>query len=642
MKALLVCAILLTGLNGTENITADLNGATYIDQNENIIRPEIIINVAPQQMTGWPKTMGVHPNYKPSGVALVDIDNNGSLDIIAGSTDNMVYAWDYHGSLLTGWPVTLPAAIQSKLAIGDLDNNGDMEIVIAARNGYVYVYNHDGTVFSGWPQNANGVIGLVSPTIFDLDRDGDLEVIMVQMQSGQPGHVYVWHHTGVVYVGWPQNTDYLGVATASVADIDNDALFEIVALSYRSVYVWDQNGNAEPGWPKLNVASGMSYAQPVLADLDDDGDLEILHSYYLNTQNYVGIYHHDASGFAGWPQTYPGPQTYTTPVTGDIDADGDLEIFGGGHYIGAPDLLARHHTGGAVSGWPVTCEMLECSPIVFDVDDDGAREVVNGDNLTAGNLWAYEGSGSIVTDWPVSLTNSTGVNSAAAGDVDNDGDIEIALVTMDGAVNLWTLDSVPYKGYMNDWGTFFHDAWNTGWFHPKAPLDLAAVGASDHIDLVWAENDEPDIAGYNIYRSQTTGGPYARINTMLVADTFYSDYSALPGILYYYCATAYIKALAESRLSNETSAMIGIEEANGASTVAPTSTAAPNPFTASIRFASNAGEIKSVRIFNVGGAVIAVTDDPQWIPDRSMPTGVYFAEIETSHGKEIKKIVKTR
>jgi hypothetical protein len=642
MKALLVCAILLTGLNGAENTTADLNGATYIDQNAKSIRSEMIINAAPQQMPGWPKTMGVNPSYSPSGVALVDIDNNGSLDIIAGSTNNMVYAWDYHGSALTGWPITLPAMVQAKVAIGDLDNNGDQEIVIACRNGYVYVYNHDGTVFPGWPQNANGVIGFVSPALFDLDRDGDLEVIMVQMQSGQPGHVYIWHHNGTVYTGWPKDLDYLGVATASVADIDNDALFEIVALSYRSVYVWDQNGNTEPGWPKLNVAGGMSYAQPVLADLDNDGDLEILHSYYLSNVNYVGIYHHNASNFSGWPQTFPGPQTYTTPVTGDIDGDGDLEIFGGGHVWGGPNLLARHHTGGQVPGWPVNCEMMECSPIILDVDNDGAREVVIGDNLTAGNLWAYEGNGSVVTDWPVSLTGSASVNSPAAGDVDNDGDIEIALVTNDGAVNLWTLDSVPYKGYMSEWGTFFHDAWNTGWFHPKAPVNLSASGASDHINLIWAKNKEPDIAGYNIYRSQITGGPYTKVNAALVADTFYADYSAGPGILYYYCATANIKALAESRLSNEASAMIGIEEADGVSGSVATSTAAPNPFSASIRFASKAGEIISVRILNASGAVVAVTDDPQWIPDRSMPNGVYFAEIETSYGKEIKKIVKTR
>ena len=145
--------------------------------------PNRNFNTPPQQMPGWPKTMGTHPNYKPSGVSLADINNDGDLEIIAGSTDNRVYVWNFEGESMPGWPVTLPGIVQAKVAIGDIDNNSDLEIVIAARNGYVYIYNHNGTAYPGWPQNANGVIGLVAPSLFDLDRDGDLEIIMPQMQS---------------------------------------------------------------------------------------------------------------------------------------------------------------------------------------------------------------------------------------------------------------------------------------------------------------------------------------------------------------------------------------------------------------------------------------------------------------------------
>jgi hypothetical protein len=616
--------------------TTHLDGS--IHQEQIITEYDITGRTPPQQMPGWPNTMGTHPNYKPSGVSLADIDNNGTLEIIAGSTDNTVHVWDYLGNELSGWPITLPAIVQSKVAIGDIDNNGDMEIIIAARDGYVYVHHHDGTSFTGWPQNANGVLGLVAPTLFDLDHDGDLEIIMPQMQSGQPGHVYVWHHDGQVYTGWPQNTDYLAVATPAVADIDNDSLYEIVVLSYRSVYVWDQNGNIKPGWPRLNVAGGMSYAQPVLADLDDDGDLEVLHSYYTSGQSYVGIYHHDGTNFTSWPQTYPGPQAYTTPVTADIDNDDDLEIFGGGH---SNSLGARHHNGTQVSGWPVLVNMLECSPIVFDLDNDGDREVLIGDNLSPGSFYAYHGDGSVVTDWPIPTTAATMVNSAAVGDVDLDGDIEIALVVLDGTVNLWTLDSIPYHGYLTDWGTFFHDIWNTGWLHPAPPQNLGAVVGADYITLLWSANSEPDIAGYNAYRADVSGGPYVKVNTVLITDTTYTDTTVIPGNGYYYCVTAQIKALAESRLSNETFAYVGVQEyqSNQLSGISAT----PNPFTKYLLLNIPEGQSAQIHIYDVKGSLIHEIEGIgplSWKPERTLPEGVYFVFIKAANNVAVNKIIK--
>ena len=635
MNVVIVIILIMNGVYMT-----DYEGKTIYAGSINL--PYKCFQTPPQQMPGWPKQMGVNPNYSPSGVCLADINGDGDLEIIAGSTDNKVYIWDYEGNLLPGWPITLPAMVQAKVAVGDIDNNGDMEIVIAARDGYVYIYNHDGTPYPNWPQNANGILGLISPTLFDLDRDGDLEIIMVQMQSGQPGHVYVWHHTGQIYPGWPQNMDYLGVATAAVGDIDNDNIFEIVALSYYSVYVWDQNGNIKPGWPKLNVAGGMSYAQPVIADLDDDDDFEILHAYYTSSQNYVGIYHHDGTNFTNWPQPYPGPQTYTTPVVGDIDGDGDLEIFGGGHVWGAPDLLARHHTGNEVSGWPVICDVLECSPVICDIDNDGQREVLIGDNLNPGNFYAYEGNGTLVPGWPISITSAVMVNSPAVGDVDLDGDIEIALVVRDGTVNLWTIEGIPYRGYYTEWGTFFHDNWNTGWFHPKPPKNLFATGYSSFIKLTWNKNKEPDIAGYNVYRSTVSGGPYTKINTSLITDTTYLDYDVVPGITYYYCVTAQIKAFAESRLSNEAFASVNILEEKSKNK--EELIVAPNPFKKSIYFYHLDKKPIYVKIYDIKGNKIDELKGYNlvWEPKNLFSQKIYILEIQTERGKFRKKIIQIK
>jgi hypothetical protein len=386
---------------------------------------------------------------------------------------------------------------------------------------------------------------------------------------------------------------------------------------------------------------GSSYAQPVLCDLDEDEDLEILYSYYTNWQNYVGIYHHDGNGFSPWPQIYTGPQTFTTPVTGDIDGDGDFEIFGGGHVMGGPSFLARHHTGTQVAGWPVTVENLECSPIVFDVNDDGEREVIVADNLNPGNCYAYKGTGTLVQDWPIATTGAAIVNSASVGDVDADGDIEIAMVTVDGTVNLWTIDSVMYRSYLTDWGTFFHDAWNTGWFHPKPPQNLVAAAYPDHINLIWDGAIEPDIAGYNVYRSDVTGGPYGKINDSIITVLSYDDHTAGPGITYHYCVTAQILAGTESRLSEESSAMIGVEEHKSYAVQSVSMT--PNPFRTELAISMPSKTQCEVRFYDAMGMLVEQVNcsgSAVWSPGVSLPSGVYFVEISTEPWKTLHKVVK--
>ncbi|MEN8134500.1 MAG: CARDB domain-containing protein [Thermodesulfobacteriota bacterium] len=89
---------------------------------------------------------------------------------------------------------------------------------------------------------------------------------------------------------------------------------------------------------------------------------------------------------------------------------------------------------------------------------------------------------------------------------------------------------------------------------PAAPENLLAdpVAASD-IELTWTANTEPDLAGYNIYR--TTATDWQKINTSSVTANTYTDLG-LQNAIYTYRVTALDNAANESGPSNESTATI--------------------------------------------------------------------------------------
>jgi len=42
---------------------------------------------------------------------------------------------------------------------------------------------------------------------------------------------------------------------------------------------------------------------------------------------------------------------------------------------------------------------------------------------------------------------------------------------------------------------------------PATPSGLTAAAGAGQVALDWADNAETDLAGYNVYRSTTSGGP---------------------------------------------------------------------------------------------------------------------------------------
>jgi fibronectin type 3 domain-containing protein len=63
-------------------------------------------------------------------------------------------------------------------------------------------------------------------------------------------------------------------------------------------------------------------------------------------------------------------------------------------------------------------------------------------------------------------------------------------------------------------------------------------------------------AGYNVYRSSTSGGPYTRLNSTIDATASYSDSTVQSGQTYYYVVTQLDSTGLESGYSSQVTAVI--------------------------------------------------------------------------------------
>ena len=89
---------------------------------------------------------------------------------------------------------------------------------------------------------------------------------------------------------------------------------------------------------------------------------------------------------------------------------------------------------------------------------------------------------------------------------------------------------------------------------PAAPSGLTAAAGDGSVALDWADNGESDLAGYNVYRSTSSGGSYGKLNGSLVTSSSYTDGSVTNGTTYYYVVRAVDTSGNESASSNEASA----------------------------------------------------------------------------------------
>ncbi len=403
-------------------------------QTNNLVeeRKETTQNRAYELYDNWPFDIQADSD----GYAMFcNLDDDPELEIVfAGFTD--VYAYNIDGSNVTGWPNELLGSIIKAISFGDVDGDGEEDIVLQTENsptetGHIYAFTKGGEILDGFPITHGEGAG--SPALSDIDGDGDYE-IFVTKKVYPNGFVYVFQGDGTIVDGWPQQMDYIPGTAVSVGDITGDGIPEVVAESYYKLWAWDKDGVVLDGFP-FDQPTGCtnSYSDPILVDLDGDNIREIVYG----THGFGGgpdncyVIKNDGTVMDGWPKlTVWG--IYSTPAIADIDNDGFLDIVVGDQVGGANvnGLYAWDRNGNNIAGFPVlNIPAINIQPLVADIDNDGFLEIIVDDNGTDGNgkglFWAYNHDGSVCDGFPLEVDGSSFYQQPFMGDLQNDGILDL-------------------------------------------------------------------------------------------------------------------------------------------------------------------------------------------------------------------------
>jgi hypothetical protein len=76
-------------------------------------------------------------------------------------------------------------------------------------------------------------------------------------------------------------------------------------------------------------------------------------------------------------------------------------------------------------------------------------------------------------------------------------------------------------------------------FAPATPSGFAVSAEGSVMKLYWFPNDETDLTGYRIYRSERENSDFAEIARVGPSESSYIDQAVKPGVRYYYSLTAF-------------------------------------------------------------------------------------------------------
>ena len=385
-------------------------------------------------------------------------------------------SWVRRSTTTADLPAPNPGQQQTCCVVCDIDKDGIDDFVVGERTETPSVvwYKYNGT---GWNKHTIDDTHLkpeAGGTAADLDRDGDLDLILGQDASGN--NIWWWENPYPDF-GKPWTRHHIKNAGArkhhdqTIGDFDGDGRLEFVTwnqgdkklLLYNvpgdpqssspwmssTIYQWS-TGREREGFPSIPV------------DIDLDGRLDIVGGGRWFKYTEGGKFHeHPIDDEMTFTQCAAGqlvkggrPEVVFSP--GDMDGQAKWYEYQDGAWV--PHVL-RHVRHGH------TCE-------IRDVDRDGNLDIMIGEMGQPGagdeaNIYIWYGNGQGQFEETIA-SHGQGIHEGLFGDFDGDGDLDILLkpyhhnsprldILLNDGTRQTTLDRNAHL-----------DVVSAGWYNPQA------------------------------------------------------------------------------------------------------------------------------------------------------------------------------
>lgn len=416
---------------------ADMTGNGYLD---------LVLAIKGQNAI-YKNTGGVFESYASwystddigsSSIGIGDINGDASLDLSIGNTlpngePNKIHL--NNGTVISPdplWTLNLTQKIQS-VAWYDIDEDDDQDLAVGT-SGKNIIYYNSGTSLSkssGWLSADSSDTRAM--TWGDLDGDGDFDLITGNY--GSSNLAYRNNYGSLTSNAWWTSGKTSKTTSIALADLDlDDDLDLAVGNENGPNYIYLNTGlglAVNPSWSSNDTSKTFGVAW---GDLENDNNLDLA---VANSGSGVEIYHNEGQKLENrtyWKSSYSNDTR--SIVWADMNGDGFLDIVTGAYD--APTYIYYNQNGSfnKIPDWEHSAPIKKTTSIyIRDITGSGYLDIIEVNEGVNRIFINDRGTVRKVPAWASSTAEAS--FDASIGDVELDGDFDIAVANADGLIEIY-------------------------------------------------------------------------------------------------------------------------------------------------------------------------------------------------------------